>query len=140
VNLYWFPEQPELLQAIAALPQLQHLCLRGYTYRHSSNPQLGCGRLAVLAGGRRQLRQLTLVRMDDLLESTLVALMAGLPQLRLLRLLHLLGCNKALCQERCQALVGRLQLYELQVDVVVHDRSARAQWMMGRLKERWREA
>jgi hypothetical protein len=43
--------------------------------------------------------------MDDLAESTLVALMAaGLPQLRLLRLL---GCGAALSQqERCQALWG----------------------------------
>jgi hypothetical protein len=76
----------------------------------------------------------------DLPESTLVALMARPPQLRLLRLLRLLGCSAALCQERCQALVGQLGLYELQVDVVVRDRSGRAHWMMARLAERWREA
>jgi hypothetical protein len=78
--------------------------------------------------------------MADLPEGTLVALMAGLPQLRLLRLLRLLGCNEDLSQERRQALVGQLQLYRLQVDVVVEDRSSRAQWMMARLLERWREA
>jgi hypothetical protein len=67
-----------------------------------------------------------------------VALMAGLPKLRLLRLL---GCSPALSQERCQALVGRLQLHELQVDVVVDDGLGRAKWMMEQLlEERWREA
>jgi hypothetical protein len=92
----------------------------------------------VLADGSRQLRQLTLVRMAHLLpESTLVALMVRLPQLRLLRLL---GCSAALSQERCQALVGQLQLYELQVDVVVDDGSGRARWMMRGLAEKWREA
>jgi hypothetical protein len=62
----------------------------------------------VLAGRSRQLRQLTLWGIADLPESTLVALMVGLPHLRLLRLLD---CNEYLSQERCQALVGRLQLY-----------------------------
>jgi hypothetical protein len=76
--------------------------------------------------------------MADLAESTL---MAGLPQLRLLRLLRLLGCSAALSQERCHALVGRLQLYGLQVDLVVDDGSGRAGWMMARLvAERWMEA
>jgi hypothetical protein len=75
--------------------------------------------------------------MADLPESTLVALMAGLPQLRLLRLL---GCSTAQSQERCQALVGQLGLYDLQVDVVVDDGSGRAKWMMGQLAERWRKA
>jgi hypothetical protein len=70
-------------------------------------------------------------------ESTLVALMVGLPQLRLLRLL---GCSVALSQGRCQALVGQLQLYDLQLDVVVGDGSGRARWMMEQLAERWREA
>jgi hypothetical protein len=125
--------QPEALQAIAALPQLPHLCLRA----GPDGTQPDCSSLAVLAGGSRWLRQLTLMGMADLAESTLVALMAGLPQLRLLRLL---GCSAALSQERCQALVGQLQLYELQVDVVVDNGTARAQWMMQRLEERWREA
>jgi hypothetical protein len=40
-----------------------------------------------------------------------------------LRLLRMLGCSAALSQERCQTLVGRLQLYELRVDVVVNDGS-----------------
>jgi hypothetical protein len=53
----------------------------------------------------------------------LAALMAGLPQLRLLRLL---GCNPEPSQERCQALVGRLGLWGLQVDAVVYDGTARA--------------
>jgi hypothetical protein len=133
VDLCWFAEQPEaLLQAIAALPQLQHLCLHAWSY----NPHLHCSCLAALAGGSRQLRQLTLWGFD-LSESTLEALMVGLPQLRMLRML---GCSAALSQERCQALVGRLQLYELQVDVVVDDGSLRARWMMGRLGERWMEA
>jgi hypothetical protein len=70
--------------------------------------------------------------MADLPDSTLVALMAGLSQLLLLRLM---GCSAALRQERCQALVGRLGL---QVDVVVYDG---AQWVMAcLLVERWREA
>jgi hypothetical protein len=91
----------------------------------------------LLASCNRQLRQLTFGGLD-LPESTLVALMAGLPQLRLLRLL---GCGAALSQERCQALLGQLGLYELQVDVVVgDDGSCRARWMMGQLAERWREA
>jgi hypothetical protein len=124
---------PETLQAIPALPQLQHLSL----FCHAHTPLLDCGRLAVLAGCSRQLRQLTLEGMAGLPESTLVALMVGLPQLRLLRLL---GCNAALSQERCQALVGRLQLYELQVDVVVNDGSERADWFMRELRGRWREA
>jgi hypothetical protein len=63
--------------------------------------------------------------------------MAGLPQLRLLRLL---GCSAALSQECCQALVGRLQLYVLQVDLVVKDLSGRAQPMTKGLAESWREA
>jgi hypothetical protein len=124
--------QPELLQAIVALPQLQHLCLRART---GVNQDLDCGRLAVLAGCR-QLRQLTLEGMADLPDSALLALMVGPLQLRLMRLL---GCSAALSQERCQALVGQLGLYELQVDVVVKDRSGRAQWMMEQLAERWRE-
>jgi hypothetical protein len=41
----------------------------------------------------------------------------------------------AMGQEQCQALVGRLGLQELQVDVVVGDGSLRAEWMMERLAE-----
>jgi hypothetical protein len=91
--------------------------------------------MAVLAGCR-QLKQLTLVGMGGLPEGTVLALML-LPRLRLLRLL---GCSPGLSQERCQALVGQLGLYELQVDVVVEDGSGRARWMMHELGERWREA
>jgi hypothetical protein len=83
--LHQASSQLEALQAIVALPQLQHLCL----ICCSKDSPLDCGRLAVLAGCSRQLRQLTLWGMAHLPESTLVALMAGLPQLRLLRLL---GC------------------------------------------------
>jgi hypothetical protein len=57
-----------------------------------------------------------------------------------LRLLRLLGCGKAVGQEQCQALVGRLGLHELQVDVVVADGSLWAWWMIERLIEAWREA
>jgi hypothetical protein len=63
-------------------------------------------------------------------------------QLPCLRRLCLLGCGKAVGQEQCQALVGRLGLQELQVDVVVDDgppQSLRAGWMMGRLAQGWRE-
>jgi hypothetical protein len=131
LDLNKVPCQPEALQAIAALPQLQHLCLSDI------NSQMDCGRLAVLAGGSRQLRQLALEGVANLPESTLVALMVGLPQLRLLRLL---GCSVALSQECCQALVGQLQLYRLQADVVVDDGSGRAGWMIKRLARRWMEA
>jgi hypothetical protein len=135
LRLEQVPCQPEALQAIVALPQLQHLCMSDF------DQQMDCGRLTVLACCSRQLRQLTLWGMAYLPESTLLALMVGLPQLRLLRLL---GCSadlsEELSQERCQALVGQLQLYELQVDVVVKDGSGRARWMMARLLERWREA
>jgi hypothetical protein len=79
--------------------------------------------------------QLKLFAGGALPESTLVALMVGLPQLRRRRLL---GCSAALSQERCQALVGQLQVYELLVDVVVDDGLCRARWMMERLEERWR--
>jgi hypothetical protein len=91
--------------------------------------------MAVLAGCR-QLKQLTLEGMVGLLEGTVAALML-LPTLRLLRLL---GCSPGLSQERCQALVGQLRLYKLQVDVVVDDGSARAEWMVRKLGESWREA
>jgi hypothetical protein len=136
LRLECVPVLPETLQAIAALPQLQHLCLHAWPEK---DQQLDCSCLEVLAGCSRQLRQLTLGGrgMADLAESTLVALMVGLPQLRLLRLL---GCSAALSQERCQALVGRLQLYVLQVDVVVDDGSSTADMIMARLEERWREA
>jgi hypothetical protein len=79
--------------------------------------------------------------MADLAESTLVSMM-GLPQLRLLRLLRLLGCSAALSQERCQALVGQLGLFRrgLQEDVVVDDGSVRAKWMILELLPRWVEA
>jgi hypothetical protein len=137
LDLYWFDKQPKALQVVAALPQLQHLRLRAWS--SGFGPPVNCRRLKVLAGCSRQLRQLTLEYMDDLPKRTLVALMVGLPQLRLLRLL---GCNRDLSQERCQALVEQLQLYDLQLDVVVDDGSGslRAKWMIKRLGERWREA
>jgi hypothetical protein len=72
------PVRPEALQVIATMPQLQHLCLRAFQI---ISPQPDFNRLAVLAGSSRQLRQLTLGGscMADLAESTLVALMVGLP-------------------------------------------------------------
>jgi hypothetical protein len=58
-----------------------------------------------------------------------------------MRLLRLLGCDRELSQERCQALVGRLGLWGLQVDAVVDDGSMWAGWMIGELgAARWREA
>jgi hypothetical protein len=77
------------------------------------------------------MKQLTLLGIEAA-DTTLAALMEGPPQLLLLRLL---GCP-AMSQECCQALVGRLQLYELQVDVVVDDGSGRSAWMMQQLAER----
>jgi hypothetical protein len=128
---WWQDSEPraKLLRAIATLPQLQHLRL--HTFRGA---RLDCG---ALAAGCRQLRQLTLEGVQPLQESALVALMSGLPRLRLLRLLR---CSPALTQERCQALVGRLGLWALQVDVVMDDRSGRARWMIEQLQERWAEA
>jgi hypothetical protein len=119
-----------VLQAIAALPQLQHLCLFSELAGSEAAPTWDA-----LAAGCSQLRQLTLWDISPLSEQMLAALMAGLPQLRLLRLL---GCDPELSQERCQALVGRLGLWELQVDAVVYDGTARADWMIARLEERWR--
>ena len=126
-----------MLQAIAALPQLQHLCLH-VERSGSSSSSTKAPAWDALAAGCSQLRQLTLWGASPLSEQMLVALMAGLPQLRLLRLL---GCDPELSQERCQALVGRLGLWGLQVDVVVDDGSARAHWVIGELAAaRWREA
>jgi hypothetical protein len=74
---YTVLQQAVLLQAVAALPQLQHL-------HHCDQPsrQLDCSAVAVLAGCR-QLKQLTLEGMVGLLEGTV----GPLPRLRLLRLL-----------------------------------------------------
>jgi hypothetical protein len=61
-----------------------------------------------------------------------------LMRLPCLRLLRLQGCSEAVGQEQCQALLGRLGLHQLQVDVVVFaDGSLRAGWMMERLSEGW---
>jgi hypothetical protein len=120
-------QEAVVLQTITALPQLQHLRLHLHHYDKTSS-QLDCSAMAVLTGCR-QLKQLTLVGMVGLQEGTVVALMM-LPRLRLLRLL---GCSPGLSQKRCQALVGQLRLYELQVDVVVDDGSARTRWMMRKL-------
>jgi hypothetical protein len=133
--LNWVAGQPAAaLQAIAALPKLEHLSL----YKEFFNWLDGAA-LAALAGCSR-LKQLTLEGVRQLPESTLVALMGGLQRLRLLRLL---GCSPELSQQRCQALVGRLGLWALQVDVVVRDSTAgleRADWMIAKLGERWAEA
>jgi hypothetical protein len=126
-------QQAVLLQAIAGLSQLQHLCLY---HCDQSSRQLDCSAMAVLMSGCKQLKQLTLVNLVGLLEGTLAALMP-LPRLRLLRLL---GCSPGLSQERCQALLGQLRLYELQVDVVVDDGTGRADWMIRELVCVWREA
>jgi hypothetical protein len=106
------------LEAIAALPQLQHLKLH---HRDQFSRKPDWSTMAVLSGCR-QLKQLTLGGMKGLQEGTVGALMM-MPRLRLLRLL---GCSPGLSQERCQALLGQLQLYELQVDVVVDDGSERS--------------
>ncbi len=129
----WVRGQPAALQAIAALPQLQHLCVVGGS---GDDPPMDGATLAALAACS-QLKQLTLRGVKQLPESTLAALMAGLTRLRLLRLL---SCSPELSQERCQALVGRLGLWALQVDAVVDDGSARASWMIVKLAKRWREA
>ena len=50
----------------------------------------------------------------------------------------LLGCAAA-NQERGQALVGQLGLWELQVDVVPHTRWDDFGWMAFELWQRWRE-
>jgi hypothetical protein len=122
-----------VLEAIAALPQLHHLCL--HVGRSSS---MAAPAWDALAAGCSQLRQLTLWDIRPLSEQMLAALMAGLPQLQLLRLLD---CDPELSQERCQALVGQLGLWGLQVDVVVDDGTARADWLIVELaRARWREA
>ena len=89
--------------------------------------------LALLLAGCKQLRQLTLQGAKGLSEGTLSALMM-LPSLQLLRRL---GCDAALSQERCQALVGQLGRHRLQVDVVVDDGSLRAAWMAEEFEEGW---
>jgi hypothetical protein len=118
--------QAAVLRAIAALPRLQHLHV--YHEGHWTG-QPDFSSMAVLMSGCRQLKQLILVAITGLQEGTVAALMM-LPRLRLLRLL---GCSPELSQERCQALVGQLRLYELQVDMVVDDGSARAEWMIRKL-------
>jgi hypothetical protein len=135
VGTVFVPSPAKVLQAVAALPQLQHLRLQYCSDIQCTPPaQKSSGMLAwsvmdELLSGCRQLKQLTLVGMVGLLEGTVAALML-LPRLRLLRLL---GCSPGLSQERCQALMGQLRLYELQVDVVVDDGLARARWMMSKL-------
>ena len=121
---------PLVLQAVAACSSLSSMCL-GTGYGGGPAAEEG---LAALAQGCRQLRQLTLqgIRLSD---HMVAVLMKGLPRLRLLRLL---GCGQEVSQERCQALVGQLGLWELQVDVVVDDGSGRAQWRIRELAERWR--
>jgi hypothetical protein len=132
LHLAGAPATP-VLEAIAALPQLHHLCLHVEVAGSEAAPVWDA-----LAAGCSQLRQLTLRGISPLSEQMLAALMVGLPQLRLLRLL---GCDPELSQERCQALVGRLGLWGLQVDAVVDDGSTWADWMIGELgAKRWREA
>jgi hypothetical protein len=87
-----------------------------------------------LRKGCSRLRRLTLQGIKGLNANTALPALTRLPCLRLLRLL---GCGKAVCQEQCQALVGRLGLHWLQVDVVVVDGSLWDEWMMERLAERW---
>ncbi len=82
-----------------------------------------------------QLKQLTLSGVEGLGTGTIAALML-LPRLKLLRLL---GCDPGFSQAQAQALVGQLQLYDLQVDVVPGDDSVRAGWVMRVLEGRWRE-
>jgi hypothetical protein len=120
---------PRVLRAVAACSQLTslHLAAIGKATRSADA-------LAALAQGCSRLRQLTLQGSQRLSADMLPALL----RLPCLRLLRLLGCGKAVGQEQCQALVGRLGLQELQVDVVVAaDRSLRAKWMMEKLAEGW---
>ena len=134
-----------VLQAIAALPELRHLSLcpgssgipeEEHLFDYWQMDRIGTALVALAACPR--LEQLTLVGMEALEEDTLVALMRGLTRLRLLRLL---GCNAAVSQERCQALVGQLGLWQLQVDVVrdMWQFTGQHTWMITELEERWAE-
>jgi hypothetical protein len=96
---------PQMLQAMAACSQLASLDLWVSWRCNGQAAPAADG----LAQGCRQLRQLTLQRIQQLSADTLPALIR-LPGLRLLRLL---GCSKAVCREQCQALVGRLGLHWL---------------------------
>ena len=91
---------------------------------------------ALLAQGCRQLRQLTLQGMGQLSTDMLRALML-LPELRLLRLLGC--CGSAASQEACQALLGQLRCYQLQVAVVEDAVRSAGRWMVGQLAEGWRQ-
>lgn len=114
-----------LVQAIAACKQLQHLHLQ------FELPDEHLLVLLVLQG----VKQLTLSGAGSLSIGTIAALML-LPRLRLLRLL---GCDPGFSQAQAQVLVGQLQVYELQVDVVPGDDSVRAGWEVRKLEGRWRE-
>jgi hypothetical protein len=125
---------PQVLQAVAACSQLTSLHLEVTRRRGEGMAAPAADGLAALALGCSRLRRLTLQGIQQLSADMLPALM----RLPCLRLLRLLGCGKAVCLEQCQALVGRLGLQELQVDVVVAaDGSLRAEWMMDRLAEGW---
>jgi hypothetical protein len=125
---------PQVLQVLAGCSQLTSL--------HLGKRRLGRvglaaadGGLAALAQGCSRLRRLTLQDIEGLSAGMLPALM----RLPCLRLMRLLGCGEAVDQEQCQALLGRLGLQELQVDVVVFaDGSLRTGWMMERLARGWR--
>jgi hypothetical protein len=123
---------PQVLEAVAACSQLTSLHLY-VTRRREGASAPAAGGLAALARGCSRLRRLTLQGIEGLSADTLPALM----RLPCLRLLRLLGCSPAVGQEQCQALVGRLGLQELQVDVVVVDGLPRAGWMKARLAEGW---
>jgi hypothetical protein len=127
---------PQVLQAVAACSQLTSLHLAAAAAQGADEDAApAADGLAALAQGCSRLRRLTLQGIKGLSADMLPALM----RLPCLRLLRLLGCSKVVGQEQCQALVGRLGLRELQVDVVVDDMSLRAEWMMERLAEGWME-
>jgi hypothetical protein len=86
--------------------------------------------LATLASGCSRLQQLTLSQVGPVDVDAAAALMA-LPRLRSLQLLQ---CQGAPSQEECQALVGRLGLWRLQVDSLPGDGSLRSAWMSDKLQ------
>ncbi len=123
------PSTREVMEAVAACSELEHLYLEFPTFQHQQSLTLG------LLAPLKRLKQLTLKGCLQLCPGTVVGLML-LPRLRLLRLL---ACTPGISQDDAQGLVGTLGRYELQVDVVPNDGSVRAGWVIGELSGRWRE-
>ena len=133
LDSYSLALHPQVLQAVAACSQLASLHLWVRPKVDKADP--AADGLATLAQACRRLRRLTLQGIWRLSADMLPALM----RLPCLRLLRLLGCSPAVGQEQCRALVGRLGLQQLQVDVVVDDDSLRAWWMIEKLGEAWKD-